>query len=266
MGGDTAFGFGKSIPGFEFLQQLAQVPSMPGGAGLHSWVAPTVDVEVLEQRIGELKAVQFWLEQNLLALKATVQALEVQKMTLSTLRGMDMNMSEVAKAFAMPQAATAAAQPVADVPVRWPFQAVAPEPKPEPESQDEPEESAPEVQPVADAMQWWGALTQQFQQIAQQTMSEATRHMPQAMEQMMSAGGTMPGTPADPARKKSARAAAGKKKSAASRKAASKTAAKKANKKSAPATRKTTRSAQKALGNPLAGNWPLPPSVKRSTR
>lgn len=243
MGGDTAFGFGKSIPGFEFLQQLSRVPSMPGGgAGLHSWIAPTVDVEVLEQRIGELKAVQFWLEQNLMALKATVQALEVQKMTLSTLRGMDMNMSEVAKAFAMPQAAAAAAQPAGDAPVRWPFQAVTPEYEPD---EAQAEEAAPENPPMADAMQWWGALTQQFQQIAQQTMSEATRHMPQAMEQMMAASAAMQPAPAKPTRKKTAA-----RKSTSNRKTPAKKAARKA-----------------ASGSSLAGgNWPLPPAGKRSAR
>lgn len=44
-----------------------------------SWVAPTLSVEELDKRIQELKTVQFWLEQNTNALKATIQALEVQK-------------------------------------------------------------------------------------------------------------------------------------------------------------------------------------------
>jgi hypothetical protein len=39
-----------------------------------------------EKRIEELKAVHFWLEANSKALGATVQALEVQKMTLATLK------------------------------------------------------------------------------------------------------------------------------------------------------------------------------------
>ena len=53
----------------------------------------------LDKRIKELKAVLFWLEQNGTALKATIQALEVQKMTLAALAGMNLNMAEVAKAF-----------------------------------------------------------------------------------------------------------------------------------------------------------------------
>ena len=98
---NTPFGFGRFVPGFDFLQNLAKgassgVSAMPG---LTSWVAPTVSVEELEKRIGELKSVQFWLEQNTRALAATVQALEVQKMTLATLENMNVAMGDMAGAF-----------------------------------------------------------------------------------------------------------------------------------------------------------------------
>ena len=80
-------GFGKFVPGFDFLQNLAKgasqaVPQMPNVA---NWIAPTLNEEELDKRINELKAVHFWLDQNSKALGATVQALEVQKMTLATL-------------------------------------------------------------------------------------------------------------------------------------------------------------------------------------
>ena len=76
--------FAAFVPGFEFLKKLAQGQQAP----LSQWIAPTLDPKALEQRIGELKAVQFWLEQNAAALKATLQALEVQKMTVATLQSM----------------------------------------------------------------------------------------------------------------------------------------------------------------------------------
>jgi hypothetical protein len=105
MSDTSAFGFGKFVPGFDFLQNLGQAAN-PGAKGspqgmpnMASWVAPTLSVEELDKRIQELKTVQFWLEQNTNALKATIQALEVQKMTLSTLQGMNVNMTELAKAF-----------------------------------------------------------------------------------------------------------------------------------------------------------------------
>jgi len=85
MSDTSAFGFGKFVPGFDFLQNLGQAAN-PGAKGspqgmpnMASWVAPTLSVEELDKRIQELKTVQFWLEQNTNALKATIQALEVQK-------------------------------------------------------------------------------------------------------------------------------------------------------------------------------------------
>ncbi|AVS79238.1 hypothetical protein C8234_14970, partial [Paracidovorax avenae] len=114
-GSDTSpFGFGRFVPGFDFLQNLAKgaAAGMPQMPPLSGWVAPTISVEELEKRISELKAVQFWLDQNSRALTATVQALEVQKMTLSTLQGMNVAMGDIAKAFT-PQAAQSAPAPAA---------------------------------------------------------------------------------------------------------------------------------------------------------
>lgn len=111
MSDSSAFDFGKFIPGFDFLQNLAASGKGAAGpvGGLHNWVAPTVSVDELDKRIQELKAVLFWLEQNGTALKATIQALEVQKMTLATLQGMNLSMAEVARAFTLPTQGTPAA-------------------------------------------------------------------------------------------------------------------------------------------------------------
>ena len=53
------------------------------------WIAPTLDPAEIDKRIEELRTVQFWLEQNARMLAATIQALEVQRMTLSTLKTMN---------------------------------------------------------------------------------------------------------------------------------------------------------------------------------
>ena len=81
---DTA-AFTKLVPGFDFLQGLVK---NAGSAlpNIGQWVAPTLNPEELEKRIDELRTVQFWLEQNARMLGATIQALEVQRMTLSTLK------------------------------------------------------------------------------------------------------------------------------------------------------------------------------------
>jgi hypothetical protein len=161
-------GFGKFVPGFEFLQSLGKgaAASLPA---MNNWVAPTLDPKVLDKRIEELKAVQFWLDQNATALRATIQALEVQKMTLATLKGMNFNPPDLAQAFkpAAPQAAPSK-----------PAQTAAPR-KPRATASAK-GASAKASAAAPDPMQFWGALTQQFQQIASQAMKEAASKAPAA--------------------------------------------------------------------------------------
>jgi hypothetical protein len=177
----NAFGFGKFVPGFDFLQSLTKgssdkLPQMPS---LSNWVAPTINVEELEKRIAELKAVQFWLDQNASALKATIQALEVQKMTLATLEGMNFSLGDVANAFKLKatdsmfagfQAAAPAPAP-ASAPAAEP--PAAPKPRRRPAAGSAQAAAASAATGVVDPLQWWGALSQQFQQIANNAMKDA---------------------------------------------------------------------------------------------
>jgi len=193
MSDTTPFGFGKFVPGFDFLQSLAKgatgsIPKMPN---LSNWVAPTISVEELEKRVDELKAVQFWLEQNSRALSATIQALEVQKMTLATLQGMNFTMGDMANAFKLKttdavmggmhkagETLAGAAQAVASAATRA-AESVTPAPAPAaeapPKADTAKEAPATGQASVVDPMQWWGALTQQFQQIATSAMTDAAK-------------------------------------------------------------------------------------------
>jgi hypothetical protein len=185
MSDTSAFGFGKFVPGFDFLKNLAQSSqqAQPGMAAampnMGNWVAPTLSIEELDKRIQELKAVQFWLDQNATALKATIQAMEVQKMTLSTLQGMNVNMADLAKAFTASVPSAAAAFTSAPVASAAPpaAAAVVPEPVKQPEPAAVPPEAGASAEaaaseapaaakPAVDPMQWWGSLTEQFQNIA----------------------------------------------------------------------------------------------------
>ena len=205
--------FGKFVPGFDFLQNLAtqaagsaaeKIPQMPN---LGSWVAPTLNVEELDKRIQELKAVQFWLDQNAMALKATIQALEVQKMTLATLKGMNFNMGDLANAFKLKVADSVAGgvQGMADKaktfaglevpPTNFGREAVPataePEPEPEVKAKTEPKAETKAEAPAAgvvDPMQWWGALTQQFQSIAADVMKDAAKKTAIDTTQSMATG------------------------------------------------------------------------------
>jgi len=84
---------------FDFLQSLMKNAgaAMPPGVG--QWIAPTLNPEDLEKRIEELRTVQFWLEQNARMLAASIQALEVQRMTLTTLKSMNVSMSDLTESL-----------------------------------------------------------------------------------------------------------------------------------------------------------------------
>ena len=58
------------------------------GFSLPGMVAPTFDVDELEKRITDLKAVEGWLRMNLSMLQMTIQGLEMQKTTLTAVRAM----------------------------------------------------------------------------------------------------------------------------------------------------------------------------------
>ena len=248
------FDFSQFVPGFDFLKNLAggaaagtgAASSVPGIPSLASWVAPTLSVEEVDKRIQELKTVQYWLEQNGHALKATIQALEVQKMTLSTLRGMNVRMEDLASVFTK-QAAAATSAPA---PAPAPFAAAAaPEPEPvEEEAEDEAEieeeeAPAPKKKPrskaaadgagVVDPMQWWGSLTEQFQQIASTALQDAAQLKVPAMAQPLAdAVGKVMGKTTAAAKKPKAKTAA--------RTAAKKAATPAAKKKTSTAARKRT--------------------------
>ena len=244
--------FGSMLPGFDFMQGLVK---NAGAAlpGINQWIAPTLDPEELDKRIKELKTVQFWLEQNARLLATTIQALEVQRMTLSTLKTMNVSLGDLAESLKarVPSAAPAAAvEPAPDsAPMPNPFRLFMPSATPtaaEAPAASAPAAAAPAVAAAApdagavpdaaaaappglvDPMQWWSALTQQFTQLAHKAVQDGAA----AAAAQASAGGhaqTAPPAAANAARKAASSTAPGTK---ASTKSSTKTAG------SAPALRR----------------------------
>ncbi|MCP5270758.1 MAG: hypothetical protein H6932_05960 [Burkholderiaceae bacterium] len=175
--------FARLMPGFDFLQGLIKGAgdSLPG---MGQWIAPSLDPEEIDKRIRDLRTVQFWLEQNAKMIGATIQALEVQRMTLNTLQGMNVPVDALREAMAMKPAAAEAPAPAA---ARKPAAAKAAEAP-----------AAPGVDPMA----WWGALTKQFGDIA----ANAMKDLPAAAAAATAAASpTSPAAKPAPARKKPAR-------------------------------------------------------------
>ncbi len=171
--------FSKLVPGFDFLQGLAK---NAGAAlpGMGQWVAPTLDPAELDKRIGELRTVQFWLEQNARMLGTTIQALEVQRMTLGTLQTMNVQMDDLREALTIrPPGATASKKAAAA------DQADA-KPADKPKARPAAGNGAP---PVVDPMQWWGALTQQFSELAANAMKQGSAGAAQRMTEALARQG-----------------------------------------------------------------------------
>lgn len=89
---------GDSMDLMRKMWGMAGLPGIPNPANLASMamrlpqqlpsmVAPTFDVNELDKRIADLRAVEQWLELNASMLRTTIQTLEVQRATIATLKG-----------------------------------------------------------------------------------------------------------------------------------------------------------------------------------
>lgn len=75
------------------MLEMMQKMWNPMGFPMPGMVAPTIDVEEIERKIGELKSVQNWLKMNEAFLQMTIKTLEMQKSALETLAGKSSNSS-----------------------------------------------------------------------------------------------------------------------------------------------------------------------------
>ncbi len=165
--------FTKFVPGFDFLQGLVK---NAGSAlpGIGQWVAPTLNPEELEKRIEELRTVQFWLEQNARMLAATIQALEVQRMTLSTLQTMNVPLAQLRDTLKLPEAPAWPAEPppAAKAAAKTVTRTVKAATKTAKLATDAAKAAAANPAAAIDPTQWWTALSQQFTQLATTAMKD----------------------------------------------------------------------------------------------
>ncbi|MGE6494162.1 PhaM family polyhydroxyalkanoate granule multifunctional regulatory protein [Cupriavidus metallidurans] len=175
---------------YEFLRKLwASGSGMPSGLmpGL-SAMTPPMDLEGIDKRIHDLKAVESWLQLNSSLLRTTIQGLEVQRATLVALQtfgsalspdAMQSAMENVARAASAPSAAPhhqyGAAETVSEA------QADAENDEPADDDIDAPPESGAEASATStgpapvppNASLWWDLMQQQFNQIASSAAAAA---------------------------------------------------------------------------------------------
>ncbi|NOV26076.1 hypothetical protein E5S69_21465 [Cupriavidus necator] len=216
--------------GFDFMRRL-----WGGGAGVSAGLmpglqamTPPMDLDDLDKRIADLKAVESWLQLNTNLLRTTIQGLEVQRATLVALQTFGNALSPEAMQSAMENVARAANAPSTEPPQRTGADTGS-------GAQAEPAatESAQAAASDADAATppnaglWWDMLQQQFNQIA--SSAAAASMAPFGMGGFGAAGAATPAAATQATAEKPKPAAAGKTAAAGTaRPAAKKAPAKKA--------------------------------------
>ena len=170
----------------DFVKNLWGSMSVPG-ISIPGMAAPTLSVDELDKKIADLKAVESWLNVNTAMLRGTIQALEVQRGTIATLKSMGAALSNAVKQPGANEKSVLAAAPYASAFFSQP----AVEPLPKAEAKPEPKLEAPAPAAVPDAKPeapaaassaaapaamanptlWWNLLQDQFKQAESTAMS-----------------------------------------------------------------------------------------------
>ncbi|MGE5623344.1 MAG: PhaM family polyhydroxyalkanoate granule multifunctional regulatory protein, partial [Bacillota bacterium] len=158
---------GMGLPGMNMAGM-----SMPG-MNIPGMVMPTLSVEEIHKKIADLKAVESWLTLNMNMLRGTIQALEVQAATISTLQSMGESFSATMGAgkTEKPAAAEAPAAPNGSNGADGAHAKAGG--APEPTSQDE-SDAAKLTAPLVNAAAWWNMLQDQFKQAVNSAMVTET--------------------------------------------------------------------------------------------
>ncbi|MEP6608042.1 MAG: PhaM family polyhydroxyalkanoate granule multifunctional regulatory protein [Burkholderiaceae bacterium] len=185
---------GDSLELMKKMWGFAGLPGIPTASNLASMAAripqqlpsmmvPTLDVDELEKRIADLRAVEQWLELNAKLLRTTIQSLEVQRATIATLKGIGGAMMtpmfnrSVSSSKPPPEVTlglaamtTEETKAAATAPaVRAPKRAA----RSNPGARTPAQESAPTAAPV-NPLAWWNSLQDQFARIAATASSPST--------------------------------------------------------------------------------------------
>jgi hypothetical protein len=215
----------------DFVKNLWGSMSVPG------LTAPTLSVEELDKKINDLKAVETWLNLNMSMLRGSIQALEVQRGTIATLKSVGASLASAvntgvndksifdsnpyASAF-FHHAREADKTPAASAAPPEAKAAPEPEAKPEAPKQSAGAAGAAASQPNA----WWNLLQDQFKQAVSTAMASESLMTDAAVKFAAAAAGT--GTPSATKPAASAAAKPATAPAAAKKPAAKKPAAKKA--------------------------------------
>lgn len=177
--------FGSAFPGLEPGVAQGFGPSLSMMSDL---MTPLTNVEELDKRITDMRAVEQWLKLNLNMLQSAIQALEVQRATLATLRAFG--------TFAQSQMTPPPhEEPAARKPAPPPQHAADKPRADDARTKGESAEPPPGAEaPAFDASAWWNLLQSQFNQLAQFAMAQPAAAA-QGMADAVAAAGDKPTAP-----------------------------------------------------------------------
>ncbi len=152
----------------EFVRNMWGAMKVPG------MTMPSLSPEEINKQITDLKAVESWLQLNMNMLRSSIQALEMQSATLSTLQTMGDNFAQTMKSMT-PEAEPEKQEfqsPFAQY--AYPKPAAAPEPEPEsvkPTQDEQAADSNNMAAQFANPAAWWSVVQDQFSQAVGNAMS-----------------------------------------------------------------------------------------------
>jgi hypothetical protein len=200
-GGTPPFPGFPGIPGFSQADMMGKMwelmrlnpfaaAAMPGGTQgvgpslsmMSDMLAPLTNIEELDKRVTDMRAVEQWLKLNLNMLQSAIQALEVQRATLATLRAfgayaqtsVENAQASVEKSKASVEKPKAAGWPMNTASAKSEAPKEAPPPAPEARSEAKSSEGGANDASF-DPSGWWNVLQSQFNQLASIAMAQATQ-------------------------------------------------------------------------------------------
>ena len=185
-------GIGAVTDTMDFVKNLWGMMGVPG-MNMPGMVVPTLSVEELDKKIEDLKAVESWLNVNMSMLRGTIQALEVQRATIATLKAMGdsfgeaVNKAQSSNKSSSEQSAFSSAFSFPDFPKASPAAKKPPSAAPQPPAPQEAAPSDPPTEHVAEQKRvsqqpdaapqtvnpaaWWNVLQDQFKQAVDTAMA-----------------------------------------------------------------------------------------------
>jgi hypothetical protein len=167
----------NGLPGADAMNDsLEFVRNMWGSMKIPGMAMPSLSPDEINKQITDLKAVESWLQVNMNMLRSSIQALEVQSATLSTLQAMSDSFT---------QAVTPQPAKEDKPPFDSPFNAfssaaketASAESQPKASAQSEAASAVPPLDPAAMAAQfansaaWWNVVQDQFTQAVNSVMA-----------------------------------------------------------------------------------------------